>query len=213
MRPQSPPDAAGLEVLASDLCLPDFDLLLVGDGSGTSYDRPAGWACLAYDRRKAKVTVHAGGATCGTNNFAELAPYVQALWHHHQDHGQAPRAPVRVQVVSDSELTVRCGNGRYARRANGCLWAAVSWFEENGYRLAWRHVPRNSNPWNALADRVAGEMRTSLLGKLSAGQPGAEDQPVPQNGPSKGAAADRRSPAGAPAQTPGTSHRLTEDRP
>jgi ribonuclease HI len=164
-----PPEAAAeLERLARDLALADFDLLLVGDGSGTVYDRPAGWACVAYDRHRRQAVVHAGSVTGGTNNFAELAPYVQALWHHHQGHGPALAAPVRVQIVRDSELTVRCGSGRYARRANGCLWAAVAWFERNGYRLAWRHVPRNSNTWSAWMDALAGTVRCLLADSLSA---------------------------------------------
>jgi ribonuclease HI len=149
-----PPDAAiQLEALAAHLGLPEFNLLLVGDGSGTVRDRPAGWACVAYHRRSEQVVLHAGATTCGTNNFAELVPFVQAMWSHEQT--RAAAAVVRVSIVSDSELTVRCGNGQYARRANGCLWAAVEWFERNGYRLSWRHVPRNSNAFNTLADRVA----------------------------------------------------------
>src|SRR5260370_20505212 len=127
--------ACSLEALAEALHVPDHDLLLVGDGSGTVYTQAAGWACAAYDRLKQQVTVHAGAATCGTNNFAELAPYVQALWHHHQDHGQAPDVPVEVVVISDSELTVRCGNRQYSRGANACLWASVEWFEGRGYKL------------------------------------------------------------------------------
>ena len=106
-----PENMALLDNLSTELNLAEHDLLLIGDGSGTVYDKPAGWGCLAYDRRKQQLTLHAGATTCGTNNFAELAPYIQALWHHHQDHEQEPPAPVRVQIVSDSELTVRCGNG------------------------------------------------------------------------------------------------------
>jgi ribonuclease HI len=165
-------EVVNLAALAEDLKLPDFDLLLVGDGSGTVYDRPAGWACAAYDRRKAQAVAHAGGLTCGTNNFAELVPYVQALWFHHQDHEQSPQTPVAVTIVSDSELTVRCGNKQYARHANGSLWAAVDWFQNNGYELSWRHVRRNSNVWNTWADGSAGyfcglmyKYRGALLGQ------------------------------------------------
>jgi ribonuclease HI len=159
-----PPDAAAkLERLACDLYLADFDLLLVGDGSGTVYNRPAGWGCVAYDRRMKSVTLHAGTLSTGTNNLAELMPYVQALWHHHQDHRQAPDRPVRVLIVSDSEVTVRCGNGQYARKANACLWASIEWFAQNGYRLGWRHVPRNSNEWSTLMDTVAGKARRLML--------------------------------------------------
>jgi ribonuclease HI len=153
---------AELESLATTLSLPPSDLLLIGDGSGTTYAQPGGWACVAYDRQTGKVRLHAGALSGATNNFAELAPYVQALWHHHQEHGQDPATPVRVQIVSDSELTVRCGQGQYARRANACLWAAIGWFEDNGYVLGWRHVPRNSNVWSSLCDHVAGLARTAF---------------------------------------------------
>jgi ribonuclease HI len=105
-----PPEAVGnLEGLAQRLSLPGHDLLLVGDGPGNAYTQPAGWACVTYDRLKGRAAAHAGAATCGTNNFAEPAPYAQALWFHHQGHGKAPATPVEVAVVSDSELTVRCG--------------------------------------------------------------------------------------------------------
>jgi ribonuclease HI len=151
---------AGLEALAEELRLTDHDLLLVGDGSGSVYHRPTGWACVAYDRLKPQVTVHAGALTCGTSNFAELAPYVQALWYHHQDHGQPTQADTDVALVSDSEVVVRCGNRQYSRNANACLWAAIEWFERCGYRLTWRHVRRASIDWNVWADRIAGYLRS-----------------------------------------------------
>jgi hypothetical protein len=164
-----PPETAReLESLAEGLGLPAFDLLVVGDASGTVYHQPAGGACVAYDRRKSGVTAHAGALTCATNNLAELVPYVQALWHHDQDHGQAPATPVGVAIVSDSEVTVRCGARRYGRHANGCRWAAVEWFERHGYRLCWTHVRRNGNAWNAWANRVVVSMRVLLEGRQGA---------------------------------------------
>jgi hypothetical protein len=71
---------------------------------------------------------------------------------HDQEH--PPGGPSRAHVACDSELTVRCGNRQYARRANGALWAAIEWFERRGYRLRWHHVARDSSPWNRLADRA-----------------------------------------------------------
>ena len=158
-----PADARpGLEDLARTRDLAEYDLLLVGDGSGTVYTEPAGWSCLAYDRIKDSIVLHAGAVTAGTNNFAELAPYFHALWVHHQEHPLG--GPFRAHVVSDSELTVRCGNRQYARRANGSLWAAIEWFERHGYRLRWHHVARATSPWNRLADEVAGRARRAVAG-------------------------------------------------
>lgn len=63
-------------------------------------------------------------------------------------------------VISDSEITVRCGNKQYQRRANGCLWAGIEWFESHAYVFQWHHVRRLSNAWNELMDAVAGHMRS-----------------------------------------------------
>ena len=159
----APADARpGLKDLARSLDIAEYDLLLVGDGSGTVYAEPAGWSCLAYDRIKDSIVLHAGAVTAGTNNFAELAPYAHALWFHHQEHPLG--GPFRAHVVSDSELTVRCGNRQYTRRANGALWAAIEWFEGQGYRLRWHHVARATIPWNRLADEVAGRARRAIAG-------------------------------------------------
>jgi ribonuclease HI len=168
--------AASMDVLANHLNLPDHDLLLVGDGSGTRYELPVGWACIAHDLRKSRVTAHVGALSCGTSNFAELFPYVQALWYHQQDHMRLPVLPVDVAILSDSELTVKCGNRKNRRNANLCLWDAIDRFDKDGYRLHWRHVPRNSNPWNAWADMIAGPARQALASVLKELTPAATER-------------------------------------
>jgi ribonuclease HI len=171
--PTRPALQAHLEGLAVRLVLPTFDLLLTGDGSGTLAVKPSGWFCVSYERSRGDegVNVHFGGANGGSNNYAELAPYCHALWVYHVSRfGQGavrPGSRVRVVVVSDSEVTVRCGNREYERRANASVWAQIEWFEKNGYELAWVHVPRNSNPVNALADEVAGSLRSAMAEVLS----------------------------------------------
>src|SRR5262245_57354042 len=161
-------DDSLLERLAAELALPDFDLMIVGDGSGTLANTPCGWFCTLYERAKgqAGVSTHFGGTSGGTNNYAELAPYCHALWAYHTlTYGKSPTGPakpVRVVIVSDSEVTVRCGSGMYARRANGALWAQIAWFEANRYVLEWRHIPRNSNPISAKADGVARKAREAM---------------------------------------------------
>lgn len=155
-----------LEELAKALGLPEFDLLLVADGSGSFWGTPCGWFCTAYEKDTGAVFGHAGGALGGTNNYAELQPFVYALQHYHslrEKNGAGKKDDrVCVSLVSDSEITVRCGNGEYERRANAPLWASIAWFEKNGYALAWKHVPRNSNEFNTLADKVAGKVREGI---------------------------------------------------
>jgi ribonuclease HI len=139
------------------LSLPASDLYLLGDGSGTTADKPCGWSVFMFIELT-QVVINLGGSTThGTNNFAELMPYVHALWLY--ENSRPPGRETRVCIVSDSEVTVRCGNRVYGRKANAALWAAIDWFEASGYRLTWRHVPRNSNSLNAAADGAAGRFR------------------------------------------------------
>lgn len=146
--------------IATQLGLPKFDLLLIGDGAGTLYYKPCGWCCHAFFPQTDEVLEHRGGTSGGTNNFAELMPYVHALWHYEAAH--ASGLITDVEIVSDSEVTVKCGNKEYTRRANASLWSAIEWFEKNGYRLHWNWVRRNSNPANHRADAVAVETRKAM---------------------------------------------------
>lgn len=152
-----------LEAVAAALSLPEHDLLVVADGSGTKLDFPCGWACYLADLEVGKVWTHLGGTSAGTNNYAELAPFVHALWHWHCKHfavgGKDRPVGVRVELVSDSEVTVRCGNGLYTRNANLPLWASIDWFAANGYRLHWNHLRRNTMWPHKETDRIGREVR------------------------------------------------------
>lgn len=156
---------ADFEALAKELSLPEFDLLLVGDGSGSTFNNPCGWACVAWNKVANQIQVHNGGMSCGTNNFAELIPYIQALWHFDQTYRDlhTPGKKAKVCVVTDSEVTVKCGNGIYTRKGNGCLWKAVEWFEQSGlYDISWYHVYRNTNRFSKRCDWIAGQTRVNI---------------------------------------------------
>lgn len=156
--------ATDFEQLATSLGEPLFDLMLVGDGSGTEVQTPCGWACQSYWRPSGQVKEHYGAASGGTSNFAELWPYVHVLsvFHAARNKNGASPPPPRVLIVSDSELTCRCGDGTYSRKANLSLWAAIDCFVQLGYSIRWRHVPRNSNPLSKASDKTAGRLRKMM---------------------------------------------------
>lgn len=135
-----------------ELDLKGFDYVLLGDGSGTSVGSPCGWACFAVDGGGG-VVAHRGGCSSGTSNLAELMPYVLALWH---IQSKEMFRKLRIAIVSDSELTVRCGNREYEKRANCAFWACIDFYEGLGYDITWKHVKRNTNPIHAECDRIAG---------------------------------------------------------
>ena len=153
-----------LEAIAKELSLPEFDLLLIGDGSGTTTQESCGWACVAWNKIADTIDMHSGAMSCGTNNFAELIPYVQAMWHFDQSYRKiaTPGVKGRIEIVSDSEVTVKCGNKEYTRKGNACLWGGVEWFENNGYAIHWTHVYRNTNVFSKKCDWFAGETRIAI---------------------------------------------------
>lgn len=155
-----------LEELVTELVLGDPDVVVMGDGSGSTAELPCGWFYTLFDRRSRWLTEEWGGVSGGTNNYAELSPYLHAMWVYHTrtfGNGELRLKPnVSVAIVSDSEITVRCGNRQYERRANAGLWAQIEWYEAHGYRMYWHHVTRNSTPFHVKADRLANVARRKL---------------------------------------------------
>lgn len=147
--------------LIKELDIKDFDVVLVGDGSGTIYKKASSWACWHYLKSSGSLDLHFGTFSFGTNNFAELIPYVSVLW---LDAYTKPAIPRDVVIVSDSELTVKQGTGEYAKNANGILWSGLDYARSAGYNITWKHVKRNSNPLNAKCDEVAGRLRKEIDG-------------------------------------------------
>lgn len=140
----------------------DTDLLLIGDGSGTSLSKVASWFVYGFDSIAGTQQWWAGAVSSGTNNYAELYPYIHALWDYGSrlDHGD--KTIKQIRIVSDSQITVRCGTGEYARSSNLPYWAAIEQLENSGMEIDWRHIPRSSIVFNQLADLYARELRKEM---------------------------------------------------
>lgn len=136
-----------------------FDYLLVCDGSGTVVGSPSGHHSVIFNLRTNEVVELTSAHSNGTNNFAELNTFVMAFWWLQNKH---PDGDLVILCVSDSELTVKCGQGKYERKANKLLWAAIDQFEEKN-SLWWVHRPRNSNAVMQHCDKKAGEARRMFL--------------------------------------------------
>jgi ribonuclease HI len=146
--------------LAQSLSLPELDVIIVADGSGTVPSKSGGCAALIWDRRTDETHEIRSALSHSTNNFSELFPFVHALWMIQKTASLARGDSVG--CVSDSQITVKAGQKLYSRSANECLWDAIEYFETGGIRFEWRWVPRNSNPLNAWCDKRSREMRILL---------------------------------------------------
>lgn len=118
-----------------------WDLLLIGDGSGTTFNTPAGWCVILLDLVTGRRELLTGAKNRGSINRAELQPYLEALAFHFYsiNSGKLPRV-LDVHIISDSEVTVKCGRGQYQRKANTDLWCAVDFWKTKGYNIHWHYV-------------------------------------------------------------------------
>jgi ribonuclease HI len=138
---------------------PNYDLLLIGDGSGTTLDKTCGYSCFVYDPQTNDQRLVYGGSNYGTNNFAELMAYILALT---EDTYYLRSYPRRVEILTDSEITCKGINKEYSRSANKILWSFFEHFENLGYAIHANWTPRNENPISALMDKIAGKARNQL---------------------------------------------------
>lgn len=141
-----------------------WDLLLFGDGSGSQWKVGGGFACFMVDGRTARRDLVIGARTRSTVSRMELSVYIEALAYHYYRllNRVMEHAPYRVRIFSDSELAVKCGNREYARKTNVDLWAGLDALIARGYEVRFTWVPRNSTPFHALADELAGKARMAL---------------------------------------------------
>lgn len=160
-----------LDRLTRELNLPEWDFLLVGDGSGCDWNIGAGWACLINGRVSGWPPYRklvAGGWSDGTNNIAELSAYFQALYFIDANLGKLyreklNRSVLQVAIVTDSQFLV--DSYRQQATTTGSLaplWSGIRMFEMRGYALHFRHIPRLSITQNWAVDKVAGEARLRM---------------------------------------------------
>lgn len=136
----------------------DFDLIIVCDGAGSSKETSSGWASfLQYPDKEVCLR---SANSFGTNNWAELSPIVASLYYDYENYeSSGQKVKRKVKILSDSMVTVNCGNKEWKRKANLCLWASIDFFESVGYTLVFNHLPRNSTEIHARADELAKESR------------------------------------------------------
>ncbi len=140
----------------------DLDYIIVADGSGCMAKDPFGYFAAIYNVRDKEISTIIGGGSHGTNNLAECLPFLHAMWLLEKT---IVTKGLRILCISDSEVNVKVGNGDYHPSSNQGIWAGLRWFSNNCYHVTWQHVSRNSNPINAHADRVAGNVRKNFSGE------------------------------------------------
>jgi hypothetical protein len=151
------------EFLSKRKVKPNWDFCLVGDGSGQGSDKVVGWCCHLIAFGSDAVRTIEGCASGEGLGEPELVPYVHGLLALLQE-----GRPRRLVIVTDRADLVAIGS----RKETPCgrtapLWM-IFWHLAEDIEVQWERVPSGEIDLNRAADRVAGECRRTLLGKVSA---------------------------------------------
>ncbi len=152
----------------------DWDVLVVGDGSGQGWNDPCGWSSVLVDRHARGRKLFYGAMNLGTSGLAELIPYVQAMAWYEAGHGARRRAKLdrpilHVAIVTDCKSIADQGNQILSGakelasvRAHRPFWVALLDYERAGYAFSFRWVARAQSALNAYCDNVAGRSRIAV---------------------------------------------------
>ena len=144
----------------------DWDLVLFGDGSGSGWAEPGGYASILIDRRTLARHIFYGAMVKASITTMEMLAHLTAIRYHFHKIRSAKQSPEawRTVVFTDSAYVANMGNAQPTdTRKNGDLWAAFEWYTQYGYEFKFIWVPRNSTPLHALADDIAGKARRALM--------------------------------------------------
>jgi hypothetical protein len=165
-------DVQTLDSILADLLVPSdqWDLVLIGDGSGTTADNSCGWASVMVSRLPVPGYRRSffGYQDTGGILYAELQAYRHAIEWHWRHKGQelmraglrvSPRYTIRTHLLCDNQTAVLQGKREYKREAEIFQWRFFDQAEELGYQLNWHWRPRNHVQLNRLCDALAGSAR------------------------------------------------------
>lgn len=155
-----------VDALLREMNIPDWDIAVIGDGSGNTWDKPCGWSCVLVDRQTRGRKLFYGGMNVGSNYVAEAMPYLHALMWYDQDSGRGRIEKFglqRVALVTDSEALFR-GLSSPTPHALKIFWGAWNELKRLGYHIEPRWLRRSTIRLNSLADLIAGKSRAIMIG-------------------------------------------------
>lgn len=157
------PDLPNLNLLLKKINVnqDDWDLLLVGDGSGTVWQNAMGWASTLIFRNGNR-RLFRGSCNAGSNNVAEMIAYVHPLlWLTSNKTPLDLSRPeaYQVHVVTDSLYVVQGINRTIIPNSNYMLWNALWASEGYNLKLIAHHVHKDVLALNRLAHNEANAAR------------------------------------------------------
>lgn len=162
---------AHLDQLVAEVQGPeDWDVLLYGDGSGSVWSRPIGWAAVLICKHNGLIHVEYGAASTGTVYVAELMPYVMALsWYKDNVAAELPSVSQKVVIVTDNIGLAHTGAKLAAGKIHldaieqhTALWAGLDYLSRDGLEISYHHACRETYHGNRLADVWSKQARFAI---------------------------------------------------
>jgi hypothetical protein len=174
-------------VLREDFGVKNWDIAIVGDGSGSGWQIGCGWAGVLIDGLTQQRYPFWGGSNVGTVNIGESMPYLQAMiWFAATLGGERKELlgrPIEVHCITDSKTTCHHGNDVMQRNEKSPRilrkypqWNILHGLIANGYHFRFHWKDRMTLGLNNLADYLAGASRLAVQGVPF---PQLDGQPLP----------------------------------
>lgn len=157
---KSPPQ--NLNKLLKAYEISEWDFILVGDGSGTTWEHECGWASTLICRASKMRKVFYGAMSEGTNIVAEMMAYMHPLLFLTSQKIDPKAGGHRVHIFTDCQPLVTCWK-QNDRRTNKVLWGLISQVQKLGFVLQFHWLPRDTYQLNQFADAAAGLSRKGLI--------------------------------------------------
>lgn len=127
--------------LIKDNQLEGLDFIIIADGSGSTLSKPCGFWSYIYDKYQDKVFSLGGSLTHGTNNLAEIMPFIHSIFY--LKNGNFLIQDRDILCISDSEVLVKQGKDIYQKTS--MMWSIIDSFGEQYCSIEWKWMARNSN--------------------------------------------------------------------
>lgn len=154
-----------LRALAEELRIPpNWNYLLIGDGSGSRWPHACGFACRKYENHSFRYEILYGAFNHGTNILSETMAYVLPLLKLAADDTRQKQSTgaTLVHVVTDSEYVVKLGNARLPGKSHKPLWAAIKSCQSDGVLVRFHWKERDKLPDNVMSHFVANSAREAM---------------------------------------------------
>lgn len=166
-----PQDRKALRKLLEQFKVGDdaWDVLILGDGSGSKWGHAVGFASVMFDRRTRGFKRWFGALNDGTVNLAEIMAYMAPLTFLSTQALDAKESGmrfkvIRVHIFTDSQYCRDTGTrGCSMQGKNGLLWECLKSVNRVGVIPHWHWIRRETSPFNSLVDRLSKLSRHAIM--------------------------------------------------